>query len=197
VIGANGTGLAYELSAPPPGDGLQTNYESVDLLDLAAGASTMIAENASGAVFTPTGGALVLASTRNHDGLVEEGDLGPEHYNADLFRVDLTDGRWHELTHTRNIDESDPVISPGGNRLAYTSTAFEFPSLYQSNLNGSCREALGEHHALYSDPTWRPEPVGAVPAIRCSPRSTRAIHAAALPGRDRSLSRTLSRTRQF
>lgn len=171
-VSPNGILLAFTRRTPPPAAGLAENVSSVRLLNLKTDVQISFAANSSDAIFTPPNGtSLILASTRNKDGLVEPGGSGPEYRYADLFLAPLHDGPWREVTHTSNASESDPTISQDANRIAFESslTGRPFHTLFQANVNGSCRTPVGRPNTVYYGPAWRPQTHDTVQRLRCHP----------------------------
>jgi TolB protein len=90
--------------------------------------------------WSPQGRSIAFASRR---------ELG-----TDLFLLDLDTLRARELTHTPDIDESDPVYSPDAQRLAFTAIENGYRWVFVQSLAdlASPRQTAAQG----SRPTWSP-----------------------------------------
>jgi Tol biopolymer transport system component len=109
--------------------------------------------------FSPDGRQLAFASSRDHNGIVRAGE--DENSPArELYRIDVDGANLQRLTNTRDVDETAPAFSPGGQRIAFQRTVDPFTaSLRMVNANGSCDTPLRadpKGDVWYYAPAWQP-----------------------------------------
>ncbi len=163
----NGRWLAFTRSEATRPVGMIPNTSAVYLRRMSDGALRKLADRASHPAFSPDGGWIALASTRDRDGIHQVGE-DQEAYAADLYLVDLAGRRWRRLIHSNGIDEDYPSFSPDGERIAYeridsfdnARISDNYHTVWEINANGGCPTALRDDNHTdafwYSPPAWRP-----------------------------------------
>jgi TolB protein len=125
----------------------------IHLIDLATGRSrTLIGPTRNSIYITPTfapDGQSVLYARRNES-------------QADIFQLPLNQPNAPvRLTGTRNVENTNPVFSPNGNRITYVSGVQGHPELYIMNADGTGADVLTNYDFsdknYRSDPDWSPD----------------------------------------
>ena len=131
------------------------------LLDLDGSGERELTGSGTDPAFSPDGSRIAYASARDRNGTLNYGDILS--IATELYVMDADGSNRRRLTRTRNVNELAPSWSPDGARLAYhvgrDYQNAEIYSIWQSNADGSCPEALfvGRPHGdWYASPVWRP-----------------------------------------
>ncbi len=83
--------------------------------------------------------------------------------NDDIYVIDGEGAHETRLTHTPRLSEQNPVWSPDGQKIAFT-TSLADSSLYVMNADGTNKTQLAAHVSW--SPSWSPD--GGKIAFRCS-----------------------------
>jgi acylaminoacyl-peptidase len=109
-------------------------------------------------VWTPDGAALILSANRNSDWEYDT-------LNTEIYEIKVSDGSMKTLTGRQGPDNS-PVISPGGDKIAYLGfddreQGYQVTGLYVMNRDGSGVRFLTESlDRSVSRPAWAPDGEG-------------------------------------
>ncbi len=131
----------------------------IKLLDISSMAVTDLIDDALDPAYSPDGEQLVFASVRDRNGRLTYGESTK--IAAELY-VSRSDGSQpRRLTTTRALNESSPVWSSDGERIAFQRGKeidnAEAMSVRQINPDGSCDSLiLGDRPrgSWYASPTW-------------------------------------------
>jgi Tol biopolymer transport system component len=141
-------------------------------LDVASGARSLIAANASEPVYSPQGSRVAFVRPRKPPGKAAGPSLFP---GSDVY---VTDGSTvSRLTRTPGRAEFWPRWDPSGERLVFTQFAskLSFAALFgisnaviEINADGTCRHRLlFERQAAFYGAAWQPGPGREVGRISC------------------------------
>ncbi|MCL4542661.1 MAG: hypothetical protein M1458_02795 [Deltaproteobacteria bacterium] len=82
--------------------------------------------------------------------------LTPDHYNTEIYTININGGNLKQLTYTGGINTS-PSFSPGGNRIAFVSNRGGSPQIYLMNADGSDQRRITYNGSYYNtSPAWSP-----------------------------------------
>jgi Tol biopolymer transport system component len=120
-----------------------------------------LAERAQDPAFSPNGRRIAFAGDRDENGELGYGDVAFYAYELYVMGADGSSPR--RLTHTRGVNELQPVWMPGGARIAYQrGTQYQnaqITTVFQANADGSCAREVFDDAGLdtwYGAPSWRP-----------------------------------------
>jgi Tol biopolymer transport system component len=114
--------------------------------------------NASTPSLADNDGRLLISTIRDRNGLISTGEDEQAHA-AEVYSVALDGGDARRLTATRNISETEPSLSPDGDRILYERQQDLYRrSVWQMKPDGSCQTPILKDTGTisYDDPAWRP-----------------------------------------
>jgi Tol biopolymer transport system component len=145
------------------------------VVGLASGGTTVLAKEALGPVYSPSGTEIALL--RGHPRTVSTGHGTTTATFTDLFVMHADGSDSRRLTHTVKEIEIAPSWDPSGSRLAFTR--FRDPSteagifgfgnaVMEINADGSCpTKILQARQVSYFGASWRPGPGRAAGLLTC------------------------------
>jgi Tol biopolymer transport system component len=105
-----------------------------------------------------SGGRLLITSIRDRNGLITTGEDEQAHA-AEIYSIASDGSDARRLTTTSHASETEPSLSPNGDRILYQRNEDVFrTSVWQMNPDGSCQTAILKDtgDTSYFDPAWRP-----------------------------------------
>ncbi len=82
--------------------------------------------------------------------------LTPDHYNTEIYTININGGNLKQLTFTNGINTS-PSFSPDGNRIAFVSNRGGSPQIYIMNSDGSNQRRITYNNSYYNTSSaWSP-----------------------------------------